>query len=115
MKKLKLVFVNLFLLSSLLGCQSVVEVPSFNAYITLPASGDGFGVNTTTKKEITIPRKEWDEQKKKGIVILSKDWKVLKKTVRKNCLNSRQCVEAVGALDALFYVIDNGFQQMQGR
>lgn len=99
------------LLSCSISACATVEVPNFRAYVTLPASGDGFGVKTVTREEVTIPKKEWDEKRQRGIVILSEDWKILKLTVRKNCITNK-CKQAVGALDGLFFAIDKALKKV---
>ncbi len=110
MSQLKKLSVSLLLLFSLSGC-ATVEMPDFYAYVTLPASGNGFGVATVSRTEVTIPKEQWDEQKRRGIIILSKDWKILKKTVRKNCITNK-CKQAVGALDGLFFAIDRALRMV---
>lgn len=107
--KLSAFFVVSLLLFS--GC-ATVEVPDFHAYVTLPASGDGFGVKTVSKTEKVIPAKEWEEVRKRGIVILSEDWKILKRTVRKNCITNK-CEQAVGALDGLFLALDHALKKVR--
>lgn len=96
----------------LLSCSScaTVDMPNFRAFVTLPASGDGFGVYTVSKQEVEIPATEWEEVRKRGIVILPEDWKILKRTVRKNCITNK-CKEAVGYLDGLFHAIDHALQK----
>ena len=110
MSLLKRLSASLLLSFSLVAC-ATVEVPDFYAHVTLPASGDGFGVSTVSKQEVTIDKEEWEEKKKRGIIILAKDWKILKKTIRKNC-HTNKCDQAVGALDGLFKAIDAALGQL---
>ena len=107
MKRLKRLSVSL-LLSFSAGC-ATVKVPNFKAYVTLPASGDGFGISTVSREEVVIPRGEWEYKRARGIVVLPEDWKILKQTVRANCITN-QCEQAVGALDDLFISIDNALK-----
>lgn len=93
-----------FLPVSSLSC-STVRIPDFRAYITLPASGDGYWVQTVSNKEGRVPKAEWDEKKKRGIVLLSEDWQKLRSTVVRNCL-SNDCKDTVGAFDELFQTLD---------
>lgn len=92
------------------GC-ATIKIPDFYAYVTLPASGDGYGIKTVSKEEKRIDKKEWDEMKKRGLVILPEGWAILKKTVRRNCITNSKCEHAVGALDNLFIVIDKALEQ----
>ena len=75
MLKLRLLFVSLSF--SLSGC-ATVEIPDFYAYVELPGSEQGFGVKTVSRTEKTIPASEWKEKRKRGIVVFSEDWKILK-------------------------------------
>lgn len=107
MKTLSVLFASL-LLSFSVGC-STVKVPNFRAYVTLPASGDGFGISTVTREEVVIPKAEWEYKRARGIVVLPEDWSILKRTVRENCITNK-CEQAVGALDDLFIAIDNALK-----
>lgn len=109
-KLFKLSISLLLLLSS--ACASV-EVPKFRAFITLPASEDGYGRNVVTKEKFRIPRTEWEPMKKHGIIILSDDWKILRASIQKNCTNFK-CKEMVGAFDDLFLTIDKALQEVPG-
>jgi hypothetical protein len=102
----KLLAVSLLLFS---GC-ATVQIPAFRAHITLPASGDGYYVNTILAEEGRIPKAEWDEKKKRGIVLLSEDWEKLKVVVIKNCLTNKACKDTVGVFDDLFKTIDEALK-----
>lgn len=91
------------------GC-SHVKIPDFKAHITLPASGDGYWIKTVSNEEGRIPKAKWDELKKRGIVILSEDWQILRRVVMKNCLMNKSCQDTVGAFDSLFYSIDEALK-----
>lgn len=92
-----------------IGC-STVRIPDFKAHVTLPASGDGYWVKTVSPEEGRIPKAQWDEMKKRGIILMSEDWAILRNTVLKNCL-SRDCKDTVGIFDELFYSIDEAFKK----
>lgn len=94
----------------LLSCASY-KVPNFKAYITLPASEDGFGITTVTKEETRIPKGEWEEKKKRGIIILSEDYAILKISIKQNC-RMRQCEQLVGYFDQLFLSLDDALQKV---
>lgn len=92
------------------GCASV-EIPDFKAHITLPASGDGYYVKTVSAEEGRVPKAEWNEARKRGIVILSEDWQILRYTILKNCLTMK-CKQAVGTFDQLFYTLDDALKKI---
>lgn len=102
--------INLLLILTLLssGC-ATVEIPDFKAHVTLPASGDGFYVKTVSDEEGRIPKSVWDEERKRGIIILPEDWSVLRYTILKNCL-TMECKNAVGTFDNLFETIDKALR-----
>lgn len=104
---------SLMLLGALLvlsSCASV-QVPNIKAWVELPASKRGFAVETVTKREHYISAQEWEEKRKSAVHIFSEDWKVLKSTIRSNCIQNK-CKEAVGALDGLFLAIDNALKKV---
>lgn len=98
--------VKLFIACLIFTSCASVQIPDFKAYVTLPASGDGFYVKTVSDEEGTIPKAEWDKMRKRGIIILSDDWAILRNTMLKNCLSNKSCTDTVGVLDNLFYSID---------
>ncbi len=94
------------------GC-ATVEIPDVNAYVTLPASGDGYGITTLSRKETRIPKEQWDDVRRRGITLLPDDWAKLKWTILKNCMTN-DCRQSVGALDGLFYAIDEALGHLPG-
>jgi hypothetical protein len=112
MTKLKTLLVSslICLASGLTACQTL-DIPDISPGITLPASGDGWRYSTLSNKEVTIPKAKWEEQKKKGIILFADDWSKLKITLLKNCL-SNQCKATAGALDSLFYTIDDALKKI---
>lgn len=99
----------IFLVGIMTACAGV-KIPDFKAHITLPASGDGYWVKTVTEEEGRIPKAEWDITKKRGIVLLSEDWAILRNVVLKNCL-SNECKDTVGIFDDIFNKLDSSLQQ----
>ena len=93
---------------TLASCASY-EVAEFRTHITLPASGDGYGINVITKERVRYPKAQWDQMKKKGIILLSEDYAKLKKSILKNC-HMNQCKQIVGTLDTLFQNIDDALR-----
>lgn len=110
MKLSKYLMILLFLFST--GCASV-DIPDFYAHITLPASGDGYAVSTVSKSRKRIPKAEWRQQIRRGIILMPEDYKKLKFTILKNCL-SNKCKKSVGTFDNLFLAIDKGLQTIGG-
>jgi hypothetical protein len=99
------------LLTCLLSGCATVEIPDLNPGITLPASGNGYRYTTLSNKETTIPKVKWDEERKKGIILFADDWAKLKIVLLKNCLSNR-CKSTAGALDSLFYSIDDALKKI---
>ena len=104
---------NIFLVLFLSACAHV-QIPNFKAHVTLPASGDGYWVETVSGKEGRVKKDVWEVDKKRGIVILSEDWQILRYTLIKNCLNN-QCKDAVGVFDDLFYTLDSALKATQNK
>lgn len=86
-----------------------MEVADFKVGVTLPASEDCFFINVVSKKETRYPADQCAQMKKRGLVILSEDYKILRQSVQKNC-QMHQCKQLVGAFDELFIQIDKGLQ-----
>jgi hypothetical protein len=88
-----------------------MKVPDFQANITLPASGDCFGITTLTRKETRLPKEQCDEFKKRAIFIDSENYKLIKKTTLINC-QYKECKQIQGAFDDLFLAIDGALQKI---
>lgn len=110
MKKLKKLFASLLICLATSSCAHV-EIPDIAPGVTLPGNGTGFQRTTITDVEIETPAHIWKEKIKRGIILFSDDWAKLKKTLLKNCL-SNQCKSTVGALDGLFYTIDDALNKI---
>jgi len=93
----------------MLSSCATVRIPDFKAHITLPASGDGYWVKTISDEEGRISKEVWDIQKRRGIVLMSEDWEILRYTILRNCL-SNQCKDTVGVFDELFNTLDAGLK-----
>lgn len=106
MRLLSLVFFNFFVVN----CQTV-KVPDIAVYVELPASKQGYGITTVSKKEIIIPPEKWQEKKKRALYVFSKDWAELKRVIRLNC-HTNKCEKATGALDGLFLAIDDALKKV---
>lgn len=91
------------------GC-ATQEIPDFKAHITLPASGNGYWVKSVSPEEGMIPKAEWEQVKRRGIIILPEDWKILRNTVLKNCL-VMECKNAVGIFDDIFFSLDEALKK----
>lgn len=106
---------TLFALSTtplLLTSCATVRIPDFKVHITLPASEDGYWVKTISNEEGRIPKADWAVKKKRGLVILSEDWAVLRYTLMKNCLTN-DCKDTVGVFDGLFIKLDAALKATQ--
>jgi hypothetical protein len=101
----------LFASSPILVSCATVDIPEIHPGITLPASGDGYQVNTLTGAVTRIPAEDWQKRLPRGIVIFSDDWATLKYTLLKNCM-ANQCQKSVGALDFLFQTIDQALRKL---
>lgn len=91
----------------------MVEIPRLRPGITLPASGDGFQVDTLSAEEFVTPAAEWREKLPYGIILFSDDWAKLKYVLLKNCL-SNDCKQAVGTVDTLFQTVDQVLRKLPG-
>lgn len=101
---------SLLLVFALSGCASV-EIPDIYTYVTLPASGNGFGVSSLGKPEREIPAEQWRTMSRRGVILLSEDWAKLKLSILKACI-ANECKQSVGALDGLFYAIDDALKKI---
>lgn len=108
---MKNLILSLTVILFLSGCASV-EIPDFKAYITLPASGDGYYVKTVSPEDGRVSKEQWDETRKRGIIILSEDWAILRYSLLKQCL-TKKCKQAVGAFDGLFNSIDEALKKVK--
>jgi hypothetical protein len=81
----------------------------FKAGVTLPYSGNCFFVNAVSGKEQEFPESECEAMKKRGLIILSDDWKIIRQNFQENC-QAFQCKQLVGQFDQLFLVIDKNLQ-----
>lgn len=100
----------LILILFLSSC-ATTTIPDFKVYITLPASGDGYWVKTVSADEGRIPSADWEIKKKRGLVLLSDDWLILRSFLLENCLENT-CKLAVGTFDQLFISIDAALKKL---
>ena len=103
--------INLLFLASLLVSCSTIQIPEIHPGITLPASGDGYQVDTLNGVPTRIPAAQWQQKIPRGIVLFSDDWETLKKTLLASCMENT-CQQAVGALDTLFQTIDQALKNV---
>lgn len=104
---------SLLLLLSLLflaNC-ATIQNPEIHPGITLPASGDGYQIDTLTGAHIRTPAAQWQAKLPQGIILFSDDWEILKNTLLTDCMETT-CAESVGALDSLFQIIDQSLQNL---
>lgn len=102
--------VSLLLLILLSACANM-QVSDWRAYIVLPATGDCYGINVVSRKETRIPRDQCVEIAKRGIILTSENYKMLREDIQTNCQMS-ECTQLIGRFDNLFIAIDKGLQQI---
>lgn len=82
--------------------------------VTLPASGDCFGITVLSHQEIRIPKKECDELKRRGVFITNEDYQKQRLSIQKNC-QFAQCKQLMGAFDDLFMIIDKSITKVNSK
>jgi len=95
----------------LLSACASVKIPDIYTYVTLPASGNGFGVSSLGKPDKEIPANDWKKISRKGVILLAEDWAKIKKELSSACIK-HECDQAIGALDGLFYAIDDALKKI---
>lgn len=113
---MKLRSLALILTSILLSsCSTMTTIPRFPVHVTLPASEDGFFVNTVRlhdgTDEGTVPKAQWLEMRKRGLVLLPPAWFKLRSFLLENCLTN-SCKLMVGTFDTLFKTIDDALSKL---
>lgn len=95
----------------LLASCGTVEIPDISPGVTLPYSGNCYTMSTVTHVRKETPKAECEAIKRRSIYLTSEDWRKLKFTLSKNCMQQK-CKQAIGALDTLFITIDQTLQQI---
>lgn len=97
---------------ALSGCMSF-QTSDFRADITLPASGDCFGIYTMSGREERIPANDPKciDQKARSIRLDSENWKILRRDIQNNC-QAAKCTQIKGLLDDLFLTIDDALNKI---
>lgn len=108
MKYVKRLASSFAFLVSLSGCQTM-QIEDFKAGVTLPYSGNCYFVNAVSGKVTEYPEDQCLRMKKAALIILSDDWKIIRKDFQRNC-QVLQCKQLVGQFDQLFLTIDKGLQ-----
>lgn len=101
-------FLTVASLLSLSAC-STFQIADIRPTVTLPASGDCYGVTVLTHVKTRIPKKECDELKKRGVFFTSDDYQKQRFSIQKNC-QFAQCKQLIGVFDELFLSIDNAIK-----
>lgn len=109
MKSLKH-FGALLLSLGLLSCANM-EVADFRPHVRLPASGDCFGINVLSRKEVRLAKPQCDELIKRAIFLDSENYKLLRSSIQRNCQHF-QCTQVIGAFDGLFLSLDQALQKL---
>lgn len=94
------------------GCMSF-QTSDFRADITLPASGDCFGIYTMSHREERLPadHPECIRRKARSIRLDSENWKILRRDIQNNC-QAAKCTQIKGLLDDLFLSIDDALNKI---
>ena len=98
----------LVLLLSLSNCAT--EIPDIWVNTYDPYSDTCYGATTVSGKERDLPPLEC----RRGVIIFSEDYAKLKKSMYKNCINSK-CKQSVEVVDQLFIAIDTAFDEVYGK
>lgn len=98
------------LLISLNSCKSF-EIADITPMVTLPASGDCYGLSVLTQVRKRIPKPQCEEMKKRGIFMTLEDWKKQRFSIQKNC-QMNKCKQLVGAFDSLFLTVSEGLEKV---
>lgn len=101
---------SLSLFSLSLSCAQM-QISDFQVFVALPASGDCFGIRVLSKKEVRLKRSECEDLVKRGLILTSENWRLIRGDIQTNCQNS-QCLQLTGRFDNLFIAIDKGLQQV---
>lgn len=109
LRLLRLSVSSLFLALSL-SCANL-EVADFRPHVRLPYSGDCFGVNVLSHKEVRIARPQCDELIKRAIFLDSENYKLLRSSIQRNCQHF-ECTQIIGAFDGLFLALDKGLEKL---
>jgi hypothetical protein len=88
-----------------------MQISDFQVFAQLPASGDCFGINVVSKKETRISKDQCEKLVKRGLILTSDNWKLIREDIQTNCQNF-QCTQLTGRFDNLFIAIDKGLQQI---
>lgn len=70
-----------------------------------------YGVTTLSQKERELPPNAC----KRGLIIFSEDFVILKNSQYKNCINSKKCKQSVEVADDLMLTIDKAFYDVFGK
>lgn len=77
----------------------------------MPYSGNCFFVNAVDGKTREYPAPECEKMRRKGLIVLSEDWKIIREILQINC-QMTQCKQLVGQFDSLFLVLDEAAEQV---
>lgn len=105
----------ILLLSSplLISCASLVKIPEFNVYATLPASRDGVRVNVLTGEYVKIPKEKWIVLERRTLKLMPEDYAIIKKSFYNMCAG-RECAQQLNLISHIFENIDAGLGKTQG-
>lgn len=88
-----------------------MEIADFRPHIKLPYSGECYGINVLSHKEIRLTKPQCDHLIQRAIFLDSANYKLLRTSIERNC-QQFQCQQIIGAFDGLFLAIDKALQKM---
>lgn len=107
--QLRIIFVSV--LAVVLSACAGMQISDFKAGVTLPYSEHCFFVHAVSGKTLEYDKPSCERMKKKALIILSEDWKLIRKNFQTNC-QMQQCKQLVGQFDALFLVVDDALKKI---
>ena len=88
-----------------------MQTSDFDVMVILPASDDCFGLKVMSGSESRYEKSNCTSMVKRGIILTSENWKMLRKDIQTNCQLER-CQQITGAFDGLFLAIDGALQKV---
>lgn len=88
-----------------------MQLHDWKAGVTLPYSENCFFVHVLSGETEEYPAQACAEMKKRAVIILSEDYKILRGDIQSSC-QFTQCEQLTGRLDNLFLVVDRAINKL---